>query len=310
MDNIKIESPINYTGNKQRILNQILPIFPKNINNFFDVCCGGCSISLNVDARNVYCIDNNKYIINILKTLQFYNYSTIIKKIEKIIKEYDLSYTIKYGCDYYKQYIKDNNGLKYYNKEQFIKLRDFFNKNKFNNYKEQSIYLYVLISYCFNNDLRFNSKNEFNMPIGKTDFNKHKLYKLKSFKDGIKSKNIFFLNKNFNIIKNLKFNDNDFVYIDPPYLISNAVYNENNNWNESKEKELLKILDILNKKGIKFALSNILEKKDKENILLKQWIKDNNFKIIDIKYNYISSSYNKINRYANEKEVLIINYDL
>lgn len=304
----KIESPLNYTGNKYRILEQILPLFPKNINKFFDICCGGCSVSLNVDAKKIISIDKNEYLINILKTIQEYDIKEFLEKIFNVIEEYNLSNSALNGCDYYKSYIIDNSGLKYYNKDGFLKLRTFFNKNIFNTYKEQSIYLYVLVCFCFNNDLRFNSKKQFNMPIGKTDFNKHKLEKLKSFKNGISQKNIEFIMADIDVIPELEINSEDFVYIDPPYLITNAVYNESGGWGELMEKKLLKHLLFLHKKNIKFALSNILENDNKENKILKNWIKENNFNVFNIKYDYISSSYNKKNRYANEKEVLITNY--
>lgn len=306
----KIESPLNYTGNKYRILDQILPLFPKNINKFFDICCGGCSVGLNVNAQKITFIDKNEYLINILKTIHHYDINRFLSKVFDIIEKYNLSNTILNGCEYYKNYIVDNSGLKYYNREGFLKLRSFFNKNIFENYFEQSLYLYILICFCFNNDSRFNSKNQFNMPIGKTDFNKHKLEKLKSFKNGISNKKVEFIMSDIDIIKELKYQTNDFVYVDPPYLITNAVYNENGGWNEVMEKKLLNHLSFLNSKNIKFALSNVLEKNNSENKILKNWVKENNFNIFNIKYDYISSSYNKKDRYANEMEVLITNYDV
>ena len=36
----KIKSPMNYIGNKYRILDQIKVYFPDNINNFVDLFCG------------------------------------------------------------------------------------------------------------------------------------------------------------------------------------------------------------------------------------------------------------------------------
>ena len=39
--------------------------------------------------------------------------------------------------------------------------------------------LYVLVLYGFNNDMRFNSNNEFNLPVGKTDLNKSNLRKIR-----------------------------------------------------------------------------------------------------------------------------------
>lgn len=36
-----IESPIKYVGGKYKLLNQIIPLFPEDINRFVDLFCGG-----------------------------------------------------------------------------------------------------------------------------------------------------------------------------------------------------------------------------------------------------------------------------
>ena len=99
----------------------------------------------------------------------------------------------------------------------------------------------------------------------------------------------------------------DLVYCDPPYLITCASYNENEGWNENKEHELLNLLDSLNCKGVKFALSNVLENKGKTNNILKEWAKNYNI-------HYLNNSYGNSNYHAKDKsnnstiEVLITNY--
>jgi DNA adenine methylase Dam len=307
---MRLESPLNYTGNKQRLLEQLLPLFPKNISTFYDICCGGGSVGLNATAKKVVCIDKNDHLINLLKTLNKFEIENILENIEQIINKFNLSYSDKFGCDIYKKYIKDNNGLKYYNLEGYLKLRKHYNTTDFENFDVKSLHLYVLLMFCFNNDLRFNSKNQFNMPIGKTDFNKNKKQKLLSFKTGTKNKNIDFQNSDFNIIKELNCKKDDFVYIDPPYLLTTATYTENNGWNNLLEQELLDCLYFLHKSKIKFALSNVLEKNGAKNTILENWAIKNQFKIIDINYHYISSSYNKKDRYANEREILVTNYNV
>jgi DNA adenine methylase Dam len=307
---MKVESPLNYTGNKFRLLDQILPLFPQDVNTFYDICCGGGSVGLNAKAKNVICIDKNDHLISLLKTLKKFGTNSILENTEQIITDFGLSYSDKFGCDVYKKYVKDNNGLKYYNIEGYLRLREHFNKTDFENYDVKSFHLYVLLMFCFNNDLRFNSKNQFNMPIGKTDFNKNKKQKLLSFKNGTKNKKIDFRMADFNVLQNLNYQENDFVYIDPPYLITTATYTENNGWNNVSEFELLDCLSFLHKNNVKFALSNVLEKNGAKNILLGNWIKDNKFNIIDVDYHYISSSYNKKDRYAKEREILVTNYDV
>ena len=45
-----MKSPLNYIGGKYRLLPQILPLFPKQINTFVDLFAGGLDVSINVDA--------------------------------------------------------------------------------------------------------------------------------------------------------------------------------------------------------------------------------------------------------------------
>ena len=49
-----IKSPINYMGSKRRLLKQILPLFPDNIDTFYDLFAGGGIVSLNTQAKQVY----------------------------------------------------------------------------------------------------------------------------------------------------------------------------------------------------------------------------------------------------------------
>ena len=149
------------------------------------------------------------------------------------------------------------------------------------------------------------------MPVGKTDFNESIRKKLTSFKYGVKNKSIDFIQSDFRVIKELDLHKDDFVYIDPPYLITNAVYNgSGSKWDEVKEVELLSVLSYLNEKGIRFALSNVLRKGANENKILSSWIKKNKFDINYINYHYRSSSYNKKDRATPEEEVLITNYSV
>ena len=72
-----------------------------------------------------------------------------------------------------------------------------------------------------------------------------------------------------------------------------------NGWNEEEEKRLLDYLAKLNKRGVKFMLSNVLYHKEKSNQLLINWVKENGFKIIEYD--------GKARKSRNE--VIIINYE-
>lgn len=304
-----VKTPLNYTGNKSRLLSQILPLFPKKINRFVDLCCGGASVGLNVldRSREVVCLDINQEVIMLLQTLLLYPEKSIVAKMEDIIQQFGLSDSYHCGYDKYKDFVAGNNGLKNYNKDGYLKLRDFFNSTHMDQYT-RAFHLFALLSYCFNNDIRFNSANKFNMPIGKTDFNGSIRDKLSSFKKGTHNKNIKFYLADFSIVKEFELGADDFVYVDPPYLITNAVYNESAGWGVEQEKRLLETLDFLHATGVKFALSNVLSKEGRTNELLEAWIKKNNFRVVDIDYHYRSASYNKKNRQAKEREVVVLNY--
>lgn len=306
-----IKSPINYTGNKYRLLPQFWPFFPKKMNVFVDLFCGGATVGINVDAEEIIMIDNNPRVISLLKFLAEEKIDILIFDIEKLIEKYNLTYSAKYGYKTYKKEVIDNNGLKEFNKVGFYKLREDYNKLKNKDTKEANIMLYTLMVYGFNNDIRFNKYGKYNLPVGKTDFNKNNYNKIIAFNKKAKEKNIKFICTEYNSreAKEYLFKA-DFVYIDPPYLITTAVYNEGNNWNDNKEKDLISLLDELNKKNIKFALSNVLTKVGVENSILKNWLDKNENKNVTFKnmnYHYRSCSYNKKDRDANEQEVLITN---
>ena len=98
------------------------------------------------------------------------------------------------------------------------------------------------------------------------------------------------------------------VYADPPYLVSQATYN--NEWNETKENELLSFLDNCDKNGIRFALSNVLENKGKTNEILKKWINENGYNVYHLEKSYANSYYHRKNKETVTDEVLITNYTI
>jgi len=101
---------------------------------------------------------------------------------------------------------------------------------------------------------------------------------------------------------------NTFLYLDPPYLLGRASYNENNLWTENNEKDLLKFLERCNKKEIKFALSNVIEHKGNENRILKNWCSKNNFFVNYLDFNYYNSNYQVKKKNTITREVLITNF--
>lgn len=302
---VYVKSPLNYTGGKYRLLPQIMKVFPKRMDTFLDLCCGGCNVGVNVNAKQIICMDSNKNIIDIYKLFQQYGYEAIVAKVEAIIKEYHLSNTILHPYEYYNS--NSSCGLGEYNKEPYLKLRADYNERKQQD-EEKLFLLLTLIFYSFNHQIRFNSMNEFNMPVGKRDFNGSIRKNLLAFCDRIKSQNIQFIHKRFEDIDVEELDQATFVYCDPPYLLAEASYNEDNGWTKEDEIRLLQFLQKLSDRNIKFALSNVIEHRGKKNQILLDWVKEHKFRMSRLNYNYNNANYHSKSKQNKTVEVLVRNY--
>lgn len=302
MANKIIRSPFFYVGDKYKLVKEIKQYFPTEINRFIEPFAGGGSVFLNVQA--------NKYILNDIDKYVFLLHNFLIKQskrpkkffdeVVRIILEYNLSRSFKE--DIVPNELKLKFKKTYYakfNKESFEKL-----KSDFNNSKDFDLYrFYVLLIYGFNRMIRFNSSGKYNLPVGNVDFNTNAVEALNNYFSKVKNQKINWYNLDYQkFINKIKPVKNDFVYFDPPYLITFSEYNKL--WNEKNEKEFVKHLDLLNSKEVKFAVSNVTLYKDKENIIFNEWSKKYN--VLPIKSNYISYHDNSIKKF---NEVLVTNYD-
>lgn len=279
-----IKSPINYIGNKYKLISQIIPLFPEKISTFVDVFGGSGTVLINTNAEHYIYNDVNPYVEGIFRGLIETDTQTIIDAIEKIIQEYSLSKT---------------------NKDGFEKLRDFYNQE--DNKEKDWVTLYTLMCHSFNHQFRFNTKHEYNSSFGKNRsyFSERQKIDLRQMKERMTT-DIVTMSKSFKDIDYSDFDENDLLYFDPPYLNSVGNYNDGKRgfegWNKNNERDLLDLLDSLNGKT-RFALSNNLKY---ENDLLNKF-KDK-YKVYSLSGNYVNCNYHKLDR-SRDKEVLITNYD-
>ena len=212
-----IESPINYMGSKYKLLDSLIPLFPR-AKNFVDLCTGGGSVYMNINHLydNVIANEYINGVYQIHKNLQ--NNSFLNEAINQsvITKE---------------------------SKENYLKLRDAYNT-----YREPEKLL-ALIWSCNSNMMRFNNDFDFNQTWGKRCFNKNTQRKL----DNLKRKdlsNVSFTNLSFEDVILPK---DCFVYIDPPYSNTEAGYNAI--WN--KEESLIEYLKYLIDSKVSFGISGV-----------------------------------------------------
>ena len=279
-----IKSPINYVGNKYRLIKQIIPLFPKKISMFVDAFGGSGTVLMNTEADYYIYNDINPYVSSIVSGLFSTSYDEIIKQIENIISEYDLSMI---------------------NKEGFERLRD-----SYNNGRKDWITLYTLMCHSFNHQFRFNNKHEYNSSFGKNRsyFSDRQKQDLLALKHRFENKDpIIVSSKNAFDFDFSDFDENDLIYFDPPYFTSVGNYNDGKRgfegWTAEHEKKLYELLDGLDEQGTRWALSNNLKY---NNEFLDAW-KDK-YHIHYLSGDYLNCNYHKKDRETKDIEVLITNY--
>ena len=298
-----IESPLNYIGGKGRIIHDLLDAFPSEIDTFVDLFAGGCTVGVNAPCRRVIFNDYDARLVSLLREMRRSDKDAFIGDICRVIEQYGLSRSDINGYAYYGA--DSSKGLGNVNKEAYMHLRCDFNRLSLDEHM-RAVMLYVLIIYGFNNQIRFNDDGDFNLPVGKRDFNVRMQEKLSSFIDRIKELDAVFLDSDF---RTVQIPAGSFVYADPPYLITTATYNEKHGWTESDETSLHSILESLTERGIKFALSNTLRSRGKENTFLISWLERHpEYRVIHVDRSYANSSYHIKDREAESDEVIILNY--
>ena len=235
---------------------------------FIDCFCGGLSVSLNV-PKPVLSNDYDKTLIDMyerLKTLPD------LSPVRELIASKGLG--------------KDK-------KEEYLKFRDEYNQNK------DPLWLYVLILHSFSNVNRTNDKGDFNAAVGKRTLNFMTEKRFEHFKKNVKG--IEFSSGSF---RDIDICENDFVYCDPPYLITDAVYNKF--WNEDRERELYAFLDELHIEGIMFGLSNVTHHAGKQNDILIEWMQK--YRVHNLDKKYLLGQHTDSYEQNKTQEVYVCNY--
>ena len=280
-----IKSPFNYIGGKYRLLDQLVPLFPSDIETFVDIFSGGCNVGINVLAKKHLFNDMNTKLNEFFSFLQHKNPDDVIKSINSRIASYQLSKT---------------------NLEGFLQFRSDYNANP------NPLDLYILVSFSYNYQLRFNNNLEFNNPFGKnrSHFSNNMEKNLHAFMTKLNELNAEFSTFFFEDFNYSQLSNKDFVYFDPPYLITTGNYNDGNrgfkNWDETEEFKLYALMDRLTHLGIRWALSNVLTHKGCEHAHLIKHVQLRGYQMNPLDFNYDNASYNS--KKKGSHEVLITNY--
>lgn len=258
-----VKSPLNYEGNKFKLIPDIIKLLPKKVNNFYDVFGGSGTVSLNVlGANSIHYNDLNSNTFKIIKHL----FKRDLKLEEKINAEIE-RFNLEKG-----------------NKEKFYEYRDHVNT------KKTAINLLTLSYYSFQNMIRQNSEGKINIPSGLSKFNSNSISNINKMNNRLANLKINVHNMKFqdfiNMVTEWGIDENDVFYFDPPYAITTASYNDGkrgfDGWDENSEVSLLEHIKFIDENGGKFLLSNVINHKGETNHPLHEFVETHEFRIIEL----------------------------
>jgi len=304
---IPITKPIlKWVGGKTQILDKLLPYFPIEMNNYHEIFLGGGSVLfaflsyvkydiIKING-NIYAYDLNESLIYIYKNIQS-SHNELYDALQKLITELN-------SCGNGEINRKPNTieEAKVAKENYYYWIRSEYNKLSCNDKKTiiGSAMFIFLNKTCFRGIFRV-GPNGFNVPYGHYNnpeiINKVHLQEIHEL-----IQNVIFECCDFNTSLN-NVDDNDFVYLDPPYAPETSTsfvgYTENG-FNADNHNQLFELIHQITQENKKIMLSN------SDVTLVRDSFCNNE------KYNITSilckRAINSKNPEAKAKEVIIKNY--
>ena len=252
------KSPLNYSGSKDTLVNDIIKILPKHVDTFVDAMGGAFNVGANIVAmNNVVYNEYNQFVFDVVKMLINTPKDEMHQNVVDVVNKY---------------------GLTKANKGAYLSLRKHYNQTP------SSLELFVLQIYAFQNMIRYNSALKMNTPVGNNEYSEGIKNRIYSFRT--KTESVELYNCSYEDLDLSSFNKDTVFYFDPPYYITTAEYNDGKRgmkgWGIEQESALLKYLSELDKMGYKFILSNVIVHNGRTHNLLQKWIKEHRFCVTEI----------------------------
>lgn len=268
---------VKWVGGKRQLMREIEELLPNKYTTYYEPFIGGGAVLFELQPKKAVINDVNSELINL--------YNVIKDDVESLIE--DLR--------------KHENTSDY-----FYRIRELDrDKNEYDSLSkvEKASRIIYLNKTCFNGLFRVNKAGEFNSPFGK--------YKNPNIVDEVTLRAV---NKYFNKAE-IKILNGDFesslkgirkgafVYLDPPYdpVSSSANFTgyDKGGFNRDEQIRLKELCDKLDKKGVKFLLSNSATE------FIKDLYKEYDIKIVKAKRVINSNG----NLRGEVDEVLVRNYE-
>ncbi|MDU5740139.1 MAG: DNA adenine methylase [Clostridium sp.] len=268
---------LKWVGGKRQLMGEIEKVLPKTYTKYYEPFIGGGAVLFELQPNKAVINDVNSELINL--------YNVIKDDVESLIE--DLR--------------KHENTAEYFYKIREID-RDRELYEKLSKVEKASRIVY-LNKTCFNGLFRVNKAGEFNSPFGKyKNPNIVDEITLRAVSKYFNKADIKILNGDFEqSLKGIR--KGSFVYFDPPYdpVSSSANFTgyDKGGFGRDEQIRLKKLCDKLDKKGVKFLLSNSATD------FIKDLYKDYNIEVVKAKRAINSNG----NARGEVDEVLVRNYE-
>ncbi len=235
----KYQPFVKWVGGKRGLLSQIIPLIPKEFNNYFEPFVGGGALFFELYSlgllrdKKVYLFDINAELINAYNVVKN-SPSELIKNLRELKEKHSKEF--------------------YYEIRAWDRDESFSQRNEI---ERASRFIY-LNKTCFNGLYRVNSKGYHNVPIGHYK-NPNICDELVIYNASEALQKATILNSSYkDVVKHAS--KNDFVYFDPPYypLTPTSSFTSYSEFNflDKEQIELFKVFKKLDKKDIFVVHSN------------------------------------------------------
>lgn len=275
---IVLAAPVlKWVGGKRQLMNEIVKLLPKTYTTYYEPFIGGGAVLFELQPNKAVINDVNGELINLYNVIK-YDVELLIEDLRKHENTPEYFYEIR-------ERDRDRN--------EYEKLSEV----------EKASRIVYLNKTCFNGLFRVNKAGEFNSPFGKyKNPNIVDEVTLRAVSKYFNKADIKILNGDFeSSLKGIR--KGSFVYLDPPYdPVSNSANftgYDKGGFNRDEQIRLKKLCDKLNKRGVKFLLSNSATE------FIKDLYKDYDITVVKAKRAINSNG----NARGEVDEVLVRNYE-
>lgn len=225
---------VKWVGGKRQLLNDITPLLPSKFTTYCEPFLGGGAVLFHVQPTNAYANDINAELIQM--------YEVIRDHVDELIAELEQHPN---------------------NEEHFYNIRDWDrDKEKYAQLSkiQKAARIIYLNKTCYNGLFRVNNAGEFNTPFGHYKSpNIVNAPTLKAVSNYFNKAHITFSSVDYEEVLS-KLPKGSFVYLDPPYDpvsdTANFTGYTKSGFGRDEQIRLRKCCDDLDRRGIKFMLSN------------------------------------------------------